>query len=80
MHARVYQCRSICQAVERCAILSSEGTVAANVKQLFHSSTVQRANTGCLLEQVPSSARRACQHERRGSCSWMLRGNASLKR
>lgn len=33
-------------------MLSPEGEVAANVRQLFHSSTVQRASTGCLLEQV----------------------------
>ena len=40
------------EAVERCATMSPEEQAAANVRQLFHSSTTARASGGCLLEQV----------------------------
>ena len=40
------------QAVERCKVLCTEVTCPTAVRQLFHSSTVERANQGCLLEQV----------------------------
>ena len=40
------------EAVERCATMSPEEQAAANVRQLFHSSTTARASAGCLLEQV----------------------------
>eukprot|EP00891_Asterochloris_glomerata_P000050 jgi/Astpho2/50/fgenesh1_pg.00001_%23_28_t len=40
------------EAVERCATMSPEEQAAANVRQLFHSSTTVRASGGCLLEQV----------------------------
>eukprot|EP00887_Chlorella_sp_A99_P001500 scaffold8.g1500.t1 len=42
------------EAVRRCLLLSAPGQAAANVRQLFHSSTRRAANTGCLLEQVAS--------------------------
>ncbi|KAK9823591.1 hypothetical protein WJX72_004079 [[Myrmecia] bisecta] len=42
------------EAVERCCVLSPAASCASNVRQLFHSSTVDRASTGCLLEQVAS--------------------------
>ena len=45
-------CRNPAQAVERCKVLCTEATCPTAVRQLFHSSTVERANQGCLLEQV----------------------------
>jgi len=43
---------SVMQAVERCKVLCTEVMSPTAVRQLFHSSTVERANQGCLLEQV----------------------------
>ena len=43
---------SAVQAVERCKVLCTEVSCPAAVRQLFHSSTVERANQGCLLEQA----------------------------
>ncbi len=40
------------EAAGRCGVLSPAGAAPANVRSLFHSSTVHRANSGCLLEQV----------------------------
>ncbi len=40
------------EAATRCEVLSPAGAAPANVRALFHSSTVQRACSGCLLEQV----------------------------
>ncbi len=40
------------QAVDRSAVVCPEGERPAAVRALFHSSTVDRASTGCLLEQV----------------------------
>lgn len=45
------------EAVARCEVLSPAGAAHANVRALFHSSTVQRACAGCLLEQVPHHTR-----------------------
>ncbi|BDA40569.1 Exocyst complex component 5 [Coccomyxa sp. Obi] len=42
------------EAAGRCEVLSPAGMAPANVRALFHSSTVQRACAGCLLEQVAS--------------------------
>jgi len=42
----------VMQAVERCKVLCTEVMSPTAVRQLFHSSTVERANQGCLLEQV----------------------------
>ncbi|KAK9916806.1 hypothetical protein WJX75_007279 [Coccomyxa subellipsoidea] len=42
------------EAAGRCEVLSPAGAAPANVRALFHSSTVQRACAGCLLEQVAS--------------------------
>ncbi|EIE26781.1 Sec10-domain-containing protein [Coccomyxa subellipsoidea C-169] len=42
------------EAATRCEVLSPAGAAPANVRALFHSSTVQRACSGCLLEQVAS--------------------------
>ena len=40
------------EAVARCEVLSPAGAAPANIRSLFHSSTVLRACPGCLLEQV----------------------------
>lgn len=40
------------QAASRCVLLSPPAQLAASMRQLFHASTRQQANTGCLLEQV----------------------------
>lgn len=40
------------ESAARCGVLSPAGAAPANVRSLFHSSTVQRACPGCLLEQV----------------------------
>ncbi|PSC72605.1 exocyst complex component sec10 [Micractinium conductrix] len=40
------------EAVERCLLLSPPAALASSLRQLFHASTRQQANTGCLLEQV----------------------------
>lgn len=40
------------EAVERSGVVCPEGDRPAAVRALFHSSTVDRASTGCLLEQV----------------------------
>lgn len=40
------------EATARCETLSPAGAAPGNVRSLFHSSTVQRACPGCLLEQV----------------------------
>ncbi len=50
------------EAVARCEVLSPAGAAPANVRSLFHSSTVQRACPGCLLEQVGAtgSASQGC--------------------
>jgi hypothetical protein len=40
------------EAVERCIMLSPESARAENVRQLFHASTADHANLGCLLEQA----------------------------
>ncbi len=44
------------EAVARCEVLSPAGAAPANIRSLFHSSTVERACPGCLLEQVPNLA------------------------
>ncbi len=44
------------QAVERSAMVCSPAERPATVRALFHNSTVDRASTGCLLEQVPPPA------------------------
>jgi hypothetical protein len=44
------------EAAGRCEVLSPAGAAPANVRALFHSSTVQRACAGCLLEQVSPPA------------------------
>ena len=38
--------------MERCLLLSPPAALASSLRQLFHASTRQQANTGCLLEQV----------------------------
>ena len=40
------------EATARCETLSPAGAAPGNIRSLFHSSTVQRACPGCLLEQV----------------------------
>lgn len=50
------------EAVERCATMSPEEQAAANVRQLFHSSTTVRASGGCLLEQVGCGLLCHCIH------------------
>lgn len=44
------------ESAGRCGVLSPAGAAPANVRSLFHSSTVQRACPGCLLEQVSLSS------------------------
>ena len=48
------------EAAARCEVLSPAGAAPGNVRSLFHSSTVQRACPGCLLEQVGASSRASC--------------------
>ena len=48
------------EAAARCEVLSPAGAAPGNVRSLFHSSTVQRACPGCLLEQVGASSRSSC--------------------
>ena len=42
------------QAAGRCVLLTPPSQLPAAVRQLFHASTRERAQTGCLLEQVAS--------------------------
>ena len=54
------------EATGRCETLSPAGAAPGNVRSLFHSSTVQRACPGCLLEQVRAAIQcqlRACMQE-----------------
>ena len=56
------------EATARCEALSPAGAAPGNVRSLFHSSTVQRACPGCLLEQVcaaPQCRPHACMQELR---------------
>ena len=46
------------EATARCEALSPAGAAPGNVRSLFHSSTVQRACPGCLLEQVCAAPQR----------------------
>ena len=40
------------EAVERCAVLSTQGSCPAHVRQLFQGSGPQQATNSCLLEQI----------------------------
>lgn len=40
------------EAVERCAVLSTEGTGPTHVRQLFHTLGPQQATNSCLLQQI----------------------------
>ena len=44
--------------MERCKVLCTDAACPSAVRQLFHSSTVEQANQGCLLEQVGSYSAR----------------------
>ena len=41
------------EAVDRCAVLSQEGSLPRNIRQLFASPGPRQPNLGCLLDQVP---------------------------
>lgn len=40
------------EAVERCAVLSTEGSCPSHVRQLFHVLGPQQATNSCLLQQI----------------------------
>lgn len=40
------------EAVERCAVLSTDASCPAHVRQLFHASAAQQTPNSCLLQQI----------------------------
>ena len=40
------------EAVERCSVLSTEGSCPSHVRQLFHALGPQQATNSCLLHQI----------------------------